>query len=153
MDERERERGKDRIYGIRHVQMRKKRNVSSVMGWLLRRQLSDPGAGAGGAAWAGSIGVWSVGWSRVGGECLGELHVATFLSGNTRRVGHRRLGERGAVELAPSPHVIPRASVLSRGMRYVKRLSCDVQVLYSFNCLFEISFSAVRGVFFVCVAF
>jgi len=27
------------------VQMRKKRNVSSVMGWLLRRQLSEPGAG------------------------------------------------------------------------------------------------------------
>ena len=33
--------------GEEDVQMRKKRKVSSVMGWLLRRQLSEPAAGAG----------------------------------------------------------------------------------------------------------
>jgi hypothetical protein len=31
--------------GAGHVHIRKKRNVSSVMGWLLRRQLRLPGAG------------------------------------------------------------------------------------------------------------
>ena len=31
---------------IANVQMRKKRKVSSVMGWLLSRQLNEPGAGS-----------------------------------------------------------------------------------------------------------
>jgi hypothetical protein len=34
------------VEGVEDVQMRKKRNVRRVMGWLLSRQLSDPGAGA-----------------------------------------------------------------------------------------------------------
>jgi hypothetical protein len=64
------------------LHIRKKRNVRSVMGWLLRRQLSDPGAGA---CCAVSIVVWELCggglagvkmWVHVAGTRAGESAVA-----------------------------------------------------------------------------
>lgn len=66
--------------------MRKKRNVRSVMGWLLSFQLSAPGAGV---CWAVSmVCVGFDGWRR-GRSVNGELHVA---SGQVR-VGESAFGE------------------------------------------------------------
>lgn len=65
--------------------MRKKRNVRSVMGWLLSFQLSAPGAGV---CWAVSTVCGEGGGRRVGGV-NGELHVA---SGQVR-VGESAFGE------------------------------------------------------------
>jgi hypothetical protein len=82
------------------VQMRKKRKVSRVMGWLLSFQLSDPGAGvcwadsmACGVVWRGVLERWcwvSRGfWLRCEGTRLGESAVGGAL------------GRRGT-----SPHMI-----------------------------------------------
>lgn len=79
--------------------MRKKRKVSSVMGWLLSFQLSDPGEGV---CWAVSI--------VCGGLCesgAGEdgFHV---LRGIWLRV-QERVGESAFAELAGSS-LLPRTS-------------------------------------------
>ena len=94
--------GELRIYV--DVQMRKKRNVRSVIGWLLRRQLSEPGAG--GAVCAGSMAsllrceVVSCP-ARLMGNALVSFTWLHF-SGTGRRVGDRRL-----VELACPPAAFP----------------------------------------------
>jgi hypothetical protein len=75
-------------WGCLGVHMRKKRNVKSVMGWLLSFQLSDPGAGV---CWADSMacGVWC--WS--GGAAF---HVA---SGGAARRERDMAGESAVGEL------------------------------------------------------
>jgi hypothetical protein len=106
-----------------YVHMRKKRNVRSVMGWLLSFQLSAPGAGV---CWAVSM-VCEGGGRRVGGV-NGELHVA---SGSGTRLG-RQVGVWGRElwsQLRASPHVIgyvlcPRCYVFFMRLRMLRHLNC-----------------------------
>lgn len=98
--------------------MRKKRNVRSVMGWLLRRQLSEPGAG--GAVCAGSMAFLAAfvevasGFAWLMGNALVSF---TWLHFSGTADDASAIGS--LVELAParpprSPHVIgvsPRGGV------------------------------------------
>lgn len=91
------------LVGSGYVQMRKARKVSSVMGWLLSLQLSEPGAGSCcafsmvlvpcGCAWC---------WGKQSETCEDQLHVA--FSGTRRRSAFG--GSFGGDAGATSPHVI-----------------------------------------------
>jgi hypothetical protein len=77
------------------VHMRKKRNVRSVIGWLLSFQLSDPAAGV---CWAVSIfAVEFCGGVEAGDQGVNaELHVAFAQERARRRVGVYGKGALGA---------------------------------------------------------
>jgi hypothetical protein len=90
------------------VHMRKKRNVSSVMGWLLSFQLSDPGAGV---CWAVSM-VCSRSRRMWCGSFGGELHVAFAAAAQERAPASRRLRELWSQRAFPARHRLftaPRA--------------------------------------------
>lgn len=116
------------VLAASYVQVRKKRKVSSVMGWLLSLQLSEPGAGS-----CCAVSMWT-NFSRVraekkcrcrvvGDEGEDELHVAFPGGGNERVVGASAFVINLALGFGRAAGATPARHRISKGPEVLNRLS------------------------------